>query len=112
VTRFDLRTWRQSKFNGGAVVSDISTADAQLQALVDRTANYDPNVAIIFSLSWNQTRQSSVAFSNVHYTTDADNPPALQPFTQLQPQFLNTMRISTLTDFAIETGKHSRPGTR
>ncbi|KAL1964865.1 hypothetical protein VTN77DRAFT_6367 [Rasamsonia byssochlamydoides] len=113
VTRFDLRTWRQDKFYGGVVVSSVETIDAQLQAFADLAADFDPHIAIILSVGWNQILRGSLAFSSLYYTGDNnDNPEAVRPFTQVQPQYLNTMRVASLKEFAVEMGKHSIPGAR
>lgn len=112
VTRFDSRTFKQDHFYGGAVVAPITTADAQLQAIANGAINYDPHSAFIISFSWNQTGNSYAIFSNLQYTTADTAPAALQPFTDVQPQLMNTMRLSNATDFAVETANFAAPGLR
>jgi len=112
VTRFDIRTFPQGEFYGGVVVTPITTVSSQLIGFANLLANFDPNAAIIMSISWNQIRQGYSIFSNLEYTQPTQDPPALQPFLQAQPQLLNTMRISTLTDFTVEASKYAKAGLR
>lgn len=112
VTRFDVRTWKQDEFYGGVVVAPITTADAQLRAIANGAINYDPHSAFIISFSWNQTGNRYAIFSNLQYTTADTAAAALQPFTTVQPQLVNTMRISNATDFAVETARYAAPGLR
>ena len=111
VTRFDIRTFPQGTFYGGVIVYPISTLSAQLAAFANLTANFDPYAAIIMSFSWSQKNGYSV-FNNLEYTKADPNPPTMQPFTSLQPQYLNTMRISTLSDFATESSAFAPSGLR
>lgn len=39
-------------------------------------------------------------------------PPTFKPFTDIQPQLFNTMRVSNLTDFTVELAANSAPGKR
>ena len=112
VTRFDIRTFPQENFYGGVVGSGISTISDQLKGFMDLLDNFDPDAAIIMSISWNQVRGSFSIFSNLEYTKPVENPPSLRPFIQAQPQFINTMRISSLTDFTVEANRYARAGLR
>lgn len=113
VTRFDLRTWRQGPLYGGVVVSSLETMDSQLEAFAALATDFDPHVAIILSASWSRAQQASFVFCNMMYTADGvEDPLVLRPFTQVQPQFLNTMRVASLREFAIETSRHAVVDTR
>lgn len=112
VTRFDIRTFPQGDFYGGVVGTSISTISEQLNGFANLLNNFDPDAAIIMSISWNQVRGSFSIFSNLEYTKAVENPPSLQPFLQAQPQFINTMRISNLADFTVEAGQYAESGLR
>ncbi|PQE03541.1 oxidoreductase FAD-binding protein [Rutstroemia sp. NJR-2017a BVV2] len=112
VTRFDIRTFPQDNFYGGVIVYDISTIDIQLKGFTSLLENFDPYAAIIMSISWSQARNSYSIFNNLEYTKMDIAPAALQPFLQAKPQYLNTMRVSNLTDFTTEASKYAAPGLR
>ena len=84
VTRFDIRTFPQGDFLGGVTVCPISTLDSQLKAFADLLDNFDPNAAVIMSISWNQPRNSFSIFSNLQYTQPVEKPAALAPFLQVR----------------------------
>ena len=116
VTSITLPTFPQSPFYGGVVVASISTIDSQLQGLADLLENFDPYAALIMSISWNKDRDSFSIFCNVEYTKEDSDPPCMRPFTKAEPQFVNTMRMSTLcaklTDFSVEVGRFVKSGLR
>jgi FAD/FMN-containing dehydrogenase len=116
VTRFDIRTFPQGPFYGGVISSPISTLDAQLKGFVELLEDFDPYAAIILSMRWSRDSDSFSIFCNLEYTEEESDPAYFRPFTQVQPQFLNTMRISTLSkklsDFDAEAGKYVKSGLR
>ncbi|ESZ95789.1 putative oxidoreductase, FAD-binding [Sclerotinia borealis F-4128] len=107
-TRFNIRTFQQGDFNGGVIVSPKSTVDTQFEGYV----NLDPYAALIMSVSWNQIRNSFSVFTNLQYTKNDTSSAVLQPFIQALPQYLDTMRVSNLTDFAKEASRYAAPGLR
>lgn len=115
VTRFDIRTFPQGPFYGGVIASPISTLDVQLRGFVDLLEDFDPYAAIIMSMRWNRDSGFSI-FCNLEYTKEESDPACLRPFTRVQPQYMNTMRISTLSaklsDFDEEAGKYVKSGLR
>ncbi|KAF7936660.1 uncharacterized protein EAE97_008026 [Botrytis byssoidea] len=112
VTRFDIRTFSQENFLGGCIVHDISTLDSQLKGFADLLENLDPYAAIMMSISWNQKRNGYSIFNNLEYTKNDTSPKAFKLFLDAKPQYLNTMRISNLADFAMKAGKYAAPGLR
>jgi FAD/FMN-containing dehydrogenase len=116
VTRFDIRTFSQGPFYGGVIASPISTLEGQIKGFVDLLEDFDPFAAIILSMRWNKDSDSFGAFCNLEYTKDDSDPVCLRPFTSVQPQHMNTMRISTLaaklSDFDDEAGKYVKSGLR
>lgn len=104
VTHLDFRAFEQGKFWGGFVGWPLSTKEAQFQAFANITnaAPYDPYVSIFLSLSWGFGTGQWLVSSEIQYTQPIAYPSVLAPITDVQPQLFNTMRISNLTDFAIE----------
>ncbi|TGO29893.1 hypothetical protein BPAE_0010g00790 [Botrytis paeoniae] len=112
VTCFDIRTFPQDNFLGGCIVHDILTLDSQLKGFADLLENFDPYAAMTMSLSWNQKRNGYSIFSNLKYTKNDTSPKSLKPFLDAKPQYLNTMRLSNLAEFAAEAGKYAAPSLR
>ena len=112
VTRFDIRTFPQGNFYGGLLITSIASVSEQLEGYMNLLTNFDPYAAIIMSIVWNQTRNDFTIYNNLEYTKAEENPPVFHPFTQAQPQYLNTMRISSLHDITTEAGKFAKAGLR
>lgn len=113
VTAFDMRTFPQGKFWGGFRGINITTLQQQFRAFEKLTGSkpYDPYAALIFNLVWDRNTNTWSASHNFEYTKPEANPPVFQDFTSL-PQVFNTLRISNLTDFAIELSRSNPPGRR
>lgn len=103
VTRFDLRAFPQGDFWGGSILYDDSASPQLLEAFVDlnKAVGFDEYAALILSFSY-VSATGFVAAGNIEYTKPVVNPPTFQPFTSIQPQYFNTMRISKQTDFTNE----------
>lgn len=104
VTRIDLKVFTQGKFWGGTVVYPVSTAPQQLTAFVNFNGqkNFDQYGALINSYAYNKNQGGWFVANNYEYTNAQEYPPAFNEFTSIQPQLLSTMRISNMSDFAIE----------
>ncbi|CAD6445787.1 c4d7b7e9-803e-4d51-ae8f-91bde273656d [Sclerotinia trifoliorum] len=104
VTRIDFYAFKQGNIWGGNILYPITTADQQINALADFSSNatYDENASLIMSFAF-QLGVGAVVVNNVVYTEPVVNPPVYQPFTSIQPQYLNTMGIRNLTDVTSET---------
>jgi hypothetical protein len=104
ITRFDLKSFPQGNFWGGAIEYPQATDAQQLAAFATfkDPANFDPYAEIESSYLYESATKTFVSANNMFYTKPVVNPPALQPFTNAQPQLVNTMRISNITDFSEE----------
>ncbi|KAL9126102.1 MAG: hypothetical protein Q9217_004802 [Psora testacea] len=113
VTRFDLWTFQQGPLWGGVVYYPISTVPNQLEAFYNfaNDSDYDDYSAVIQSFGFSGG-QGSAAVNGLYYTKPQANPPALQPFTAIQPQIASTMRTSGLYDLTKERGANSPDGLR
>jgi hypothetical protein len=109
VTVFTIRYFPQSTFYGGVVITPISTIDAHFRGFVSLLEEPDPHAPIILSISWNKDRDSFSIFQNLQYTQPVEKPKVLMRFLGAQPQSLNTMKISTLSDFAEDGVKFGGP---
>ncbi|KAK6591661.1 6-hydroxy-D-nicotine oxidase [Botrytis cinerea] len=105
VTRIDFYTLQQGKLWGGNILYPATTADQQINALADFSSNpaYDEYASLITSFAF-QPSVGSVVVNNIVYTKPVANPVVYQPFTAIQPQYSNTLRITNLTDIGSETG--------
>ncbi|KAH7136045.1 hypothetical protein B0J11DRAFT_502841 [Dendryphion nanum] len=86
VTRFDLRTFPQTEFWGGAI-------------------QYPPRATTHSSKHLQNSRVPTTTIhysNNMFYTKPVVNASGLDYFTKIQPQMGSTMRISNTTDFANE----------
>lgn len=104
VTRFDLKTFSQGTYWGGSIEYPQAADQQQLAAFATfkDPANFDPYAEIEQSFLYLSAENLFVSSNNMYYTRPIVNPPALQPFTNAQPQLSSTMRISNMTDFARE----------
>lgn len=104
VTRFDMRTFAQGNIWGGVIRYDISTAPQQLQAFTDFNGadDFDEYAEVIQSYVFVGDRNLYIIVSNLEYTKPVTYPSALQPFTNIQPQLTNSMRITSMTDITNE----------
>lgn len=94
-------------------MNDISAKDAQFAAFeaLAGSSNYDPYAALINSYAFSAAEKTWIIANNIQYTKAEENPPFFQNFTSL-PQIYSTMRISNLTDFALEIAQSSPSGRR
>lgn len=107
VTSFSLKTFPQGKFLGGAVAYPITSLSEMVQATVDLASsdNYDDYAALIQNYAYYQTGPETkdwMIYNIYSYTSPVEEPAVFKPFMKIEPQLLNTMRISNLTDFTLE----------
>ncbi|KAL8709691.1 MAG: hypothetical protein Q9220_005631 [cf. Caloplaca sp. 1 TL-2023] len=114
VTRFDMRSFESGKFWGGIIAYPVSTMPQQVNAFVGLAGAqpYDPYAALIHSYAYIASQWTIV--NNYEYTKTPAQPypPTFKPFTDIQPQTLNTMRVSNLTDFTLELAATDPGGKR
>lgn len=98
---------------GGFTIYDISTKNAQFEAFEALTGSpdYDPYAALINNYVFAAATNSWSIASNLQYTKAEENPAFFENFTSL-PQLYSTMRVSNLTDFALELAASSPVGRR
>lgn len=124
VTRFELRTFPQGPFWGGAVLYLPPSFPAQVEALVAELRKPDASVethlmlSIGYSASYMQLG-GTLCMNQVYHTgpgaaEGGGGPKVLDPFVKISPQFeqLNTLRALTLTDSAGEQAAQSSDGVR
>ncbi|KAL4935542.1 hypothetical protein BDV06DRAFT_217352 [Aspergillus oleicola] len=103
VTRYDLQTFEQGQYWGGAIQHPSSANAAQLAALETFLRKADPHAQIEQSFLFD-TNAPGHAYSsnNMFYTKPVVDAPALRGFTQIQPQIHNSMRLGNLSEFSDE----------
>lgn len=112
VTRFFFLTFSQGDVWGGNIFYDISTFPQHLKAFnnFDLSDGYDENAIVIVSAGY--TAAGSAVVNTLEYTKPVINPPSLAPFTAIQPQFTNTMRITNYSAIANEQSAFNVLGLR
>lgn len=120
VTRFDLRTFPQGPFWGGAVLYFPPSFAGQVDALVAELRKPDASdethlmLSIGYSASYMQLG-GTLCMNQVYHTGEAETAPeVLDPFVKISPQVeqLNSMRALTLKDAAGEQASQSADGVR
>jgi hypothetical protein len=115
VTRFDMKTFEQGPFWGGGVIYPIETRQQHLAAFeqLNGAQPYDKFAALIHNYLYTAATGWSISNTYTYTKQPAEPYPAtFQPFTSIQPQFLNTLRVAPLTEFTLELGAGSTPGSR
>lgn len=74
--------------------------------------NYDPHASLINSFGYEPAAGAMFVSNSIVYTAPVTNPPAFQQYTSITPQLANTMRISNLSDFALELNEGTPYGFR
>lgn len=113
VVRVDLQAFQQGNIWGGVVFHELSTTDEQVEALSNfNTDNtYDEYSSLISSFGYLGADRSSFIINNMENTRGSMNPPAFQNFTSM-PFLQSTMRMTNMTDLAIETETQQVSGLR
>ncbi|RYP31565.1 hypothetical protein DL767_005674 [Monosporascus sp. MG133] len=109
VTRFDVRTFKQGPMYAGMVWYYKPSFPDQVAALVKELTSPDASVEthLMLSIAYAQVFNNGndvVCLNQLYYTQPLQDPPALAPFTHIQPQRaeMNTMKIQTLVQAATE----------
>ncbi|KAL8773027.1 MAG: hypothetical protein Q9209_002047 [Squamulea sp. 1 TL-2023] len=105
VTQFNLRTFEQGKLWGGFVMHPPSTTAENLQRLQEfntASGNGIDNYATNNQVHIYDANGRAVVLNILVNTKPIENPEILRPFSTLQPQISNDMRITNLSDIAKE----------
>ncbi|KAI9750569.1 MAG: methionyl-tRNA synthetase [Chaenotheca gracillima] len=105
VTRFDVKTIKHGESWGGNVINTIDTRFDQFRAfegLNNATSDDDQRGALINSYAFGGGQPGFSIVNNLHYTKPEAYPALFKPFTDIQPQVYNNLRISNLSDFTRE----------
>lgn len=114
VTSFRIRTFPLRGIWGGNIYYQAEpTLDQQLKAFNEFAGNddYDINAAVQMSISFSPS-VGNVFVDQPFYAVPQVNPPALHPFTSIQPQLGNATALNTLAPFAIADAAASPDGSR
>lgn len=114
VTRFDYQNYRQGDFWGGFIFYPSSTVPKQLIAFENfmNPKAFDPYAEMICAIGYLGATGSFLVSNGIYYSKPVIDPPVFQPFTSIQPQLGNTMRISNISDFVIEEEKQQAFNSR
>jgi FAD/FMN-containing dehydrogenase len=116
VTRFDMRTFEQGPFWGGAVFYFPDSFPGQIDALVEEVTkpDADEETHIMVSLFFAAQFGSVMGLNQVYYTKEVESPAVLEPFTSMQPQLaeFSKMRMMNLKEAAAEQAAMAMTGVR
>ena len=101
VTRFDLRTFKQGDIWAGIIYNPMETWPAQIQAFTEMNAVCDPYASLINSYGYSAASGGMAVANNLVYTKPQPYPAIFKPFTDIQPQFLNSIQIQNLTNYLL-----------
>ncbi|KAI9845650.1 MAG: hypothetical protein M1837_004624 [Sclerophora amabilis] len=113
VTRFDLRTFSQGSFWGGLIQYNISFAPEALKAFSEfnKAENYDEYASLIQNFGFVGGLGFGAA-NSLEYTRPVESPSVFDAWTNIQPKFVDTLRVSNLADFTNEQATFSPNGFR
>lgn len=114
VTEFTMRTIPKSDIWGGIIRYNITTLPEQQKALFDFTGatDYDESAALIQNYAFVGAKKIFLTINSLEYTEPVENPSVFQPFTSIQPQFSNSMRITDLLNLTDEQAALAPVGQR
>jgi hypothetical protein len=119
VTRFDLRTFEQGPFWGGAVFYFPSGFSGQIEAYCNELNKPDASEETHIMISQGYSGVFAAlgghfAMNQLYYTREVERPEVLEPFVNVQPQIeaMNSMRMLNLKDAANEQAAQSSAGVR
>lgn len=97
VTRFDIKTFFQGQLWGRAITYP-ETVFPQLAAAFTETKqpkNFDPYQALETSFLYLGQLETYLGVASLFYSKPLVNGSSLEPFTSIQPQISNSMRLSS-----------------
>ncbi|KAF7531134.1 hypothetical protein G7054_g9189 [Neopestalotiopsis clavispora] len=117
VTRFDMRTFKQGRFWGGALYYQNSEFPGQVEALVRELQSPSATVETHLMMSLGYTALFGpvpVGMNQMYYTREVEKPPVLDVFTSVKSQIpgLNTMRMMNLAEASNEQSGDIPPNQR
>ena len=119
VTRYDLRTFEQGPFWGGAVFYLPPSFPGQIQAYCDELNKPDSSDETHIMISQGYSGMFAdlgghFCMNQLYYTREVENPEILQPFVGVQPQIdaMNSMRMLNLKEAANEQAQQSSDAVR
>ena len=103
VTRFTFRTFHQGHVWGGNIIHGLETKDQQLSTFYNyaSSSKFDPSASLIQSCAMSGDRGSGIV-NGIVCTAPETKPPSVQPFTRLEPIYINTLRELSLTELTLE----------
>lgn len=112
VTRFDLKTFKHGKMWGGFTFFPIETLHQSLDSFADfaGSSNYDDHAALIHSVGFGP--QGWAVATSLVYTKEEADPVIFKPWIDLEPKLHNTVRMTNLSDLALEQSTFNPPGQR
>jgi FAD/FMN-containing dehydrogenase len=110
VTQITYKTYKLSNIWAGSIIYDGSTAAQNIQAFSNfiGASNFDTKASLMQTFGFGQGQL--IIVNQPIYAAGTVNPPALAHFSAIQPQYENTMAITTLPAYAVVQDSSSPSG--
>ncbi|KAI2618909.1 hypothetical protein GGR54DRAFT_630972 [Hypoxylon sp. NC1633] len=105
ITSFNVKTFTQGQMYGGSIYYAGAAFPGQVEALATELHKPDASEDTHLMVSLGYTAAfgpDPVGLNQVYYTQDVEKPPVLEPFTSIDTQFMNTLRLQTVPQAAQE----------
>ncbi|KAM7192416.1 bifunctional solanapyrone synthase [Naviculisporaceae sp. PSN 640] len=111
ITRFDIATIPVGQVWGGSVLFPETTTSEQLDAFTrwKLSPNFDPHSSIEQSYVYAGALGIKAISVSAFYAKPQPYPADLQPFTSIQPQLTNILRLTNVSDLATEIQAQNPP---
>ncbi|KAK8043458.1 FAD-binding domain-containing protein, partial [Apiospora rasikravindrae] len=113
VTRVDLQTFQQEQMWGGMAYHPMSTLEDHVEEFVgiNSAEDYDEFASLVTSFGFNPEVGAAISDQMI-YTKPLPNPPPIYERLLDLPTLLSTMRLTNMTDLALETSSFQTQGLR
>ncbi|KAF2864675.1 hypothetical protein BDV95DRAFT_292125 [Massariosphaeria phaeospora] len=111
VTSFTFRIFPQGRVWGGTLIHPLETKERQLSAFHDFCANpsFDPNASLIQSFGFSADRGTGCV-NGVVYTKPESEKDVINPFINIEPTYVNTLREMSITELTKEQDAFNENG--
>lgn len=113
VTRIDFETFRQGNLWGGVVEYELSTSREQIEALasLNGIGNYDEYASLEMSFAYSGAAGAAFIVNTMEYTMPTVDPEVFQNISTI-PSLASTMRLTNMSDLALEIAAMQASGLR
>ncbi|KAI9691062.1 MAG: hypothetical protein M1822_008682 [Bathelium mastoideum] len=111
VTEFVFRSFRQGHLWGGTLIHGPETKEQQLNAFFNFSSNPEPDPCVSLVHSFGMSAERGSGFVNgIVYTKPTPEPAVIQPFLNLNPIYVNSLRELSVTELTQEQDAFNENG--